>query len=109
MTFTVTSQTLNYFGVGGNLNLDILDNDDDHFLQASPSLYLSATLSARMNIYIETFGVFPISSDARGQGFVDGGLWYLLSDSLQLDLTIGSGMRETRDGLFSSVGFSIAF
>jgi Putative MetA-pathway of phenol degradation len=72
---------------------------------ASGSLGLS--LTDRVGLYAETFGVFPREASERASSYSNVGLMYVLNPNLQLDLRGGVGHNGLgRRDVFSGVGVS---
>jgi hypothetical protein len=57
------------------------------------------SITDRFGFYAELYGDFPENN--RANHFWDAGVTYLLSNNLQLDATVGSGINEGQDILLS--------
>ena len=90
-----------------NGNLDFASEtqgDDDstrHFV-IRPELALGLALGARLGAFVEYYGV--VEEDARDQHSVDGGLTFLVSDDLQLDVSAGVGLNHAAPDFFVAAG-----
>ena len=58
------------------------------------------SITDKFGLYAEVYGDFP--EDSRANHFWDAGLTYLLSDDIQLDATVGSGVNKGQDLLLSA-------
>lgn len=74
-----------------------------HFV-FSPELALSRSLGARLGAFVEYFADFEES--ASDQHNLDGGLTWLVSDDLQLDLSAGVGLNDAAPDFFVAAGVS---
>lgn len=70
------------------------------------SLSYGYSLSNKFGVYLEIYGNLP--EDNKSNHFWDTGLTYLISNNIQLDATVGSGITKSQDLLLSAgVSFKI--
>ena len=67
------------------------------------TLALSGELTDRVGAFLELFGDRQITGTSAS---VDGGLTFLLRDLVQLDVSVGRGLRGLADDLFLGMGLS---
>ncbi|MBM4092917.1 MAG: transporter [Planctomycetes bacterium] len=68
------------------------------------------SVTERLGSYVEWFVFVPDGADeARTQHYLNGGLTYLISDNIQLDLRAGFGLSDAADDFFAGPGLSIRF
>lgn len=85
-------------GIGYNLGASWgNDSPEANYLY---SFSYGHSLSNRIGFYAEVYGDFPENSSANH--YWDAGLTYLLSNDLQLDATVGSGINKGQDILLSA-------
>ena len=71
------------------------------------SLALGISLTDRLGAFLELFGDRQVTAEVATGAAVDGGLTFLLTDVLQLDVAVGRGLREPADDLFVGTGVSL--
>lgn len=99
-------------GLGANLSLSTRaegERGGDRYFEPGASVALGYDLTEIVGLYLEYFGVYPDSSDAPKEHYLNGGTTILLSENLQLDWRIGFGLNDDADDVFTGVGFSIRF
>ena len=70
------------------------------------SLVLGVRLTDRLGTFLEFFGDRQTTGTNATSASVDGGLTLLLTDIVQLDVSVGSGLWGPTDDVFVSAGFS---
>ena len=70
------------------------------------SLALGVGLTDRLGTFLELFGDRQVTGAIASSASVDGGLTLLLTDTLQLDVFAGRGLRGPTDDLFVGTGLS---
>jgi hypothetical protein len=63
---------------------------------------LGLTISDRLGSFVEYYGV--IEERAADQHSVDGGVTFLLSEDLQLDISAGAGLNDAAPDFFVAAG-----
>ena len=71
------------------------------------SLALGVGLTDRLGTFLEIFGDRQVTGAVATSASVDGGLTFLLTDVLQLDVSVGRGLRGPADDLFIGTGLSL--
>lgn len=94
---------------GGNLVYSKNGPSGGHFDQAAISLFLSHPLNSRLALTPEIWGVNRVAAGGSGGAFASLAGTYLLSADTQIDLRIGSGFNQNRDGWFIQTGVSWRF
>jgi len=84
-------------GIGYNLGASW--GDDSPEANYIYSVSYGYSITDRFGFYAELYGDFPENN--RANHFWDAGVTYLLSNNLQLDATVGSGINEGQDILLS--------
>ena len=95
--------------VGGNLVFARFGSSGARFNQAALSLFYGQSLSPRFAITGEAWVVDRIGPGLDGAGYGSLAGTYLLDLNTQIDLRIGSGFNESRDGWFLQGGLSVRF
>ena len=70
------------------------------------SLALGVGLTDRLGAFLEVFGDRQVTGTIATGTSVDGGLTFLLTDIVQLDIYVGRGLRGPTDDLFAGTGLS---
>ncbi len=97
-----------HLGIGGNVNFDFPVVDEQRILELSSSFSAAYSLTDNFGTYIEYFGFYPEDNDvdAENAHYLNGGLSYLFSPNLQLDIRAGFGLNEDADDFFTGAGVS---
>lgn len=93
-------------GLGSNLGYTYASEGGDRFGEFSGSIALGYGLTERLGSYIEAFGFMPSDEHGPNTSFVNGGLTYLLSDDVQLDMRTGIGLNAVDSSYFVGIGLS---
>ena len=93
------------YNVGAAWESSAAQPDRDAFLVYS--LALGVRLTERLGTFLELFGDRQVSGPLATSASVDGGLTLLLTDSVQLDVYVGSGLRGPTADLFAGTGLSV--
>ena len=70
------------------------------------SLALGVRLTDRLGTFLELFGDRQVTGPLATSASMDGGLTLLLTDIVQLDVYVGSGLRGPTSDLFAGTGLS---
>ena len=70
------------------------------------SVALGVRLTDRLGTFLELFGDRQVTSPLATSASMDGGLTLLLTDIVQLDVYVGSGLRGPTSDLFVGTGLS---
>jgi len=91
-----------------NSNLD--EATQDVYTEWAQSWTIVRSLSDRVGLYTEWFGLFPHGADtAEVQHYFNGGFTLLLNDDIQWDIRAGAGLNDAADDYFLGTGLSIRF
>ena len=93
------------YNVGAAWESSAAQPDRDAFLVYS--LALGVGLTERLGTFVELFGDRQVTGQLATGVSVDGGFTLLLTDSVQLDVYVGSGLRGPTDDLFAGTGLSV--
>jgi hypothetical protein len=94
------------WSIAGNAGIAIPRGEGNRFTQGKASLSLACSVSDRVGLYTEYFGLYPSSEHEDAAHSVNGGVTYLVSDNFQLDARVGAGLNEEADDFFAGVGFA---
>ena len=97
------------WSVGGNINFAVVSEEGDRFFQPATSVAVGYSIDDRWGAYMEYFGFYPNSEHTDCAHTINGGLTYLVTNNLQLDIRAGFGLNEEADDFFTGVGFSWRF
>lgn len=81
-------------------------DDEGRFFQGSASSGLSLAITKELSAFIEYFGIYANDRSAPRHS-VDGGFAYLLTPSIQLDLSLGFGLNDEATDSFLAAGISL--
>ncbi len=81
-------------------NIGAAWGDDSSEVAYVYTLVYGYSITDNLGVYAELYGDFP--EDNKANHLWDAGLTYLLSDSIQLDATVGSGISEGQNLLLSA-------
>ncbi len=95
--------------LGGNLVTSWIGPSGSVFRQNVVTLFYSRPVTRRLSVTGELFGIDKVSLTDNGGGFGSIAGTFLLDNDRQLDLRIGSGFNQHRDGWFLQAGFSQRF
>lgn len=95
--------------LGGNVVFARLGSGASRFDQYALSLFVTRPLTDRTALTGEIWGVDRVEPGGPGAGFASLAVTHLLSPNQQLDLRIGTGFNQQRDGWFLQGGFSVRF
>ena len=92
------------FGLGGDINFTSLDAGDERSTQIAGGATLAYAFGVQTGAFVELYTFAP--EDSPDATYFDGGITYLLSPDLQLDVNGGVGITDAADDFF--VGFGAA-
>ena len=95
--------------IGGNFVYARFGAAGSRFNQGAVSLFYSQSLDAKFTLTGEVWAVDRTGPGSDGAGFGSLAGTYLLNPNAQIDLRLGSGFNEGRDGWFLQGGFSFRF
>ena len=91
--------------LSGNLGWAHAAAFGERFDRYSGSLALGLTWSDRLGSYFEVFGFDGEEPFEGSSSFANSGFTWLLSDDLQLDLRVGTGLGDSEPDWFVGAGF----
>lgn len=87
----------------------LLTDRDGHVVMHQ-SMSIGVPLSDDLGMYLEYFGLYTMGrNEDFPENYVDGGVTYLLSGDVQLDVRAGKGLNNQANDFFSGVGLSLRF
>lgn len=95
--------------LGGNLVFGRMGSSGSQFNQLAASLFYSKPISPKDTLTGEIWFVDRIGKGMPGAGFTSLAIAHLLNNDTQVDLRIGTGFNQSRDGWFLQGGLSIRF
>jgi len=82
----------------------------DSFQRYHQSLVAFFAVNKRTTLFYEWYvWMFTNAADNRPTHYMDGGIIYLLTPNMQLDLRAGFGLSDRPDDFFTGVGYSVRF
>ncbi len=91
--------------LGANLGAASASLDDKRFAILSGSVALGIGLSDWLGAYAEAFGFASSESRFWDSAFLNGGLTFLTSPDLQLDVRVGVSLSDPSPSYFAGLGF----
>lgn len=101
------STPLGIYTLNGNFILSRINATDQRFYQSAATINIGESLNARTTLSEELYFRDHVARFQGGGVIADAFITHLLSNSLQLDFTVGIGLNEARDGWFTAAGVSI--
>ncbi|MEP6757425.1 MAG: transporter [Chthonomonadales bacterium] len=95
------------FSLGANLGYGWLSSGGQHFSQFIASTSGQFKINAKTSAFLEYIGFLPGGYRGSNASFIDTGIFYLVSDAIQLDARIGKGFSGASPDDFG--GFGISF
>lgn len=99
--------------VGGSTQVNRARDETGHFyMETAQSATVGVGLTDRLGMYTEYFGFYPTSAVEPGVGpehFLNGGLTYLVTNDIQLDVRAGFGLNRNATDFFTGGGISVRF
>jgi len=101
-------------GSTGYLNMRVTDlgrgRPAESFQRFHQSLVAFYSVNKRTTLFYEWYvWMFTNAADNRPTHYMDGGIIYLLTPNMQLDLRAGFGLSDRPDDFFTGVGYSVRF
>jgi hypothetical protein len=96
-------------GLGGNLIAGYPHDGTERFLQFAASQWATVALDARWTAYGEVFAVAPKDAGGGTNLSLAGGLLFLVSRTVQLDVRSGFGLTDDADDVFAGCGIGVLF
>lgn len=99
------------FAIGGSTQFNrSLDDTGEGYIEFAQSLTGVLTLTDELGFYTEWYAFFPSGADtARVEHYLNGGFTYLVSNDVQWDIRVGTGLSDASDDYFVGTGLSIRF
>lgn len=94
---------------GSNLVISQIGSGSNRFDQTALSLFFPRTINSQLTLTPEFWGVNRTGQGASSAAFTSIAGTYLVDNDTQLDLRIGTGFNQVRDGWFIQGGFSVRF
>jgi hypothetical protein len=88
------------------------DDSGDDYLEFAQAITTGFTLTEKLGMYLETFGLMPAgatNSGARPEYYADGGFTYRITNNFQLDIRAGVGLNRYADDFFAGSGFAVRY
>jgi hypothetical protein len=99
------------FSIGGNTGFALPTNgnpDSNRFFQVTNTIALGIPITDWLGAFIEYFG--SVATEGEGDPHsIDGGLTFLLTDHVQLDIAGGGGITKAAADFFVGFGASVIF
>ncbi|HEY4595103.1 MAG TPA: transporter [Thermoanaerobaculia bacterium] len=92
-----------------NLGGARLADGDQRFDQFFASLSAGFQLNEKLGGFLEGYAFSKESADGDATEYADVGLAYLLSNDLQLDIRVGTGLAQPHPSWFTGLGLSVRF
>jgi hypothetical protein len=87
-----------------------LDTTGDFYEEYAQSITMGISLTERLGMYNEVFGIFPNGAVETGpEYYFDGGFTYLVNNNFQLDTRAGWGLNDRSDDFFTGIGGAVRF
>lgn len=96
------------WSVFGTATVGLTSSDGSHDVVGTNAVGVSRTLGPRAGVFVEHF-VSWTEGDPDQTHYVDGGLTYLVTDDLQLDVNAGVSVGDTDAGTFVGGGLACRF
>jgi hypothetical protein len=93
--------------LGANVGAAYPSDDDDQFAQALASVTLGIAATDRLDVFAEVYGLSKEERDGDSTQYVDTGVNFALTDSIQLDARIGFGLNDPSPERFFGVGGAV--
>lgn len=91
-------------------NRVIDDLTADEYTEWAQSWTVAYSLTDKLGAYTEWFALFPHNSNtAKPEHYFNGGFTILLSNDIQWDIRVGTGLNKSADDYFVGSGISIRF
>src|SRR6185436_8633267 len=95
------------FSLGSNLGYTYQAEDGDRFHQVSVSLTSGLSITERLGAYLEWYGFSEETLEGPTTHYVNGGVSFLVTNDLQLDARIGTGLNDADPDWYAGVGASV--
>jgi hypothetical protein len=92
----------------GTVLISSVSSNDGRFFEAANALGISLPINDRVGSFLEYFGFYRNGGVGPAHN-LNGGLTYLLTDNLQLDVNGGFGMNGRADDYFLGTGVAFRF
>jgi hypothetical protein len=83
---------------------------DDMYTLWAQSWTVGMSLTETVGSYIEWFAFFPAAAETeQNQHYLNGGLTWRITNDVQWDIRVGTGLNHAADDLFTGTGLSVRF
>ena len=87
-----------------------MDETGDFYDEYAQSLTVGLSLTEKLGMYNEVFGILPHGAVVTGpQYYYNGGFTYLVNNNFQLDVRAGWGLNDQANDFFAGTGGAIRF
>lgn len=93
--------------LAANINYGYPAENGQRFHQVAGSLSLGLALAENTGAYVEFFGFTPASRNGPDNGYVNGGLTFLLQENFQIDVRAGAGIGAQSADFFLGAGSAL--
>lgn len=90
--------------LASNLGLALPEGDDGRFEQLSASVAAGFALTDRAGLFFEAFGFSEENEGGEGTVYLDAGATWLLSNDIQFDVRVGTGLNDPSPEWFAGAG-----
>ncbi|MDG1897197.1 MAG: transporter [Fuerstiella sp.] len=91
-------------------NRSVDDGSGENYTEWAQSWTVAYSLCDQIGAYTEWFALIPHSADtAMTEHYVNGGFTYLLTNDIQWDVRIGTGLNAAADDYFIGTGLSLRY
>jgi hypothetical protein len=95
------------FSLSSNLGYTYQVEEGERFHQISASLSSGLSVTERLGAYLEWYGFSEETPDGATTHYLDGGMSFLVTNDLQLDARIGTGLNDADPDWYAGVGASV--
>jgi len=87
-----------------------IDDSGEAYLEMAQSWTIGYSLTDNIGAYTEWFALIPNGADtAQIEHYANGGFTYLLSNDVQWDIRVGTGLNDQAIDFFAGTGLTIRF
>lgn len=94
-----------WLSTAGSSQLNYLYDGSDRMAEFAQSWTFAYTLTDEIGAYTEYFGLFPDGAD--NEQYANGGFTWVLSEDVQFDVRVGTGLNSAAADFFTGAGLSI--
>jgi len=93
--------------IGANLGVAGLNDGDSNITELSASTSLGISLTEKLGMFVECFGLFHSEDDGKDMYYLDTGFTYLVNPTFQLDLRAGKQLNKGVSAYFIGAGAAV--